>query len=152
MPVQAVAIAGGQSWGAGGVGAERSAPGSLFGQLVHSPGVHALDIQVCRFVASATRVVWRADESVHSTLAANERVDAIGASWTGTISYPVYFDSRPDSCRDGGSIKGVFPVTTASNTFHGNTGLGFGGPNFTLSNPRCSSRSRFPHRRRRGKP
>ena len=34
--------------------------GSLFGQLVHSLGVHALDIQVFRFVASAMSVVWRA--------------------------------------------------------------------------------------------
>ncbi len=71
-----------------------------------------------------------------STLAANERVDANAATWTGNIPYPVYFKAGADACWDGGSIKGTFPVTTTWNTFHGNTAFGFGGANFTLNHPR----------------
>lgn len=86
---------------------------------------------------TATRTVTGVQTAAFtSTLAANERVDATGASWTGTIPYPVYFDSGADSCWDGASIKGTYPVTTTWATFHGTTALGFGGANFTLSNPR----------------
>lgn len=74
--------------------------------------------------------------SFSSPLAANERVDANTASWTGTTSYPVYFDSGDDSCWDGGSVNGTFSVGTTWNTFHGNTGIGFGGARFTLDHPR----------------
>ena len=71
-----------------------------------------------------------------TTLAPNERVDANAASWTGTTPYPVYFDSGDDSCWDGGTVKGTFPVSTTWNTFHGTTGFGFGGARFTAAHPR----------------
>lgn len=86
---------------------------------------------------TATRTLSAAQTAAFTTtLAANERVDATSASWTGTTAYPVYFDSGADSCWDGASVNGAFPVTTPWSIFHGNTGVGFGGANFTLSNPR----------------
>ena len=71
-----------------------------------------------------------------STLPANGRVDATAATWTGTTSYPVYFSAGDDACWSGGSVSGTFGVGTTWNTFHGNTGLGFGGARFTLDHPR----------------
>ncbi len=86
---------------------------------------------------TATRTLSGVQTSAFITaLAPNERVDANTASWTGTVPYPVYFSSGGDSCWDGGSIKGTFPVTTTWNVFHGNTAFGFRSPNFTLDHPR----------------
>ena len=48
----------------------------------------------------------------------------------------MWFDSGPDACWDGASVKGTFAVGTTWNTFHGNTAFGFGGANFTLNHPR----------------
>lgn len=71
-----------------------------------------------------------------STLPANSRVDATAATWTGTTSYPVYFNAGDDACWSGGSVSGTFGVGTTWNTFHSNTGIGFGGARFTLDHPR----------------
>ncbi len=86
--------------------------------------------------ASPTRTLSSSQTAFTSTLSANERVNADTATWTGTTSYPVYFDSTADSCWDGGRIKGTFPVSTTWNTYHGNNGFGVSGSNFTLNRPR----------------
>lgn len=83
-----------------------------------------------------TRTLSGAQTAFTSTLAANEHVNATNATWTGTTSYPAYFDSTADSCWDGGRIKGTFSATTSWNTFHGNNGFGVSGSNFTLNGVR----------------
>lgn len=83
-----------------------------------------------------TTVLTGAQTEFSGPLAANSRVDATGSSWTGTTSYPVYFDAGDDACWTGGSVSGTFGVGTTWNTFHGNTGIGFGGARFTLDHPR----------------
>ena len=86
---------------------------------------------------TATRTLAGVQTSAFtSTLAANERVDASTATWTGTTPYPVYFNSGGDSCWIGGSIKGTFPVTTTWNVYHGNAGMGVADARVTIDHPR----------------
>lgn len=70
------------------------------------------------------------------TVGANARIDASAATWTGTVSYPVYFNAGDDACWDGGTITGTYGVSTTWDTFHGNAGVGFAGARFTLDRPR----------------
>lgn len=86
--------------------------------------------------ASPTRTLSGSQGRFTSTLAANERVNANTATWTGTTAYPVYFAAGADTCWDGGTIKGTFAVSTSWNSYHGTTGLSYGGPRFTLDHPR----------------
>ncbi len=83
-----------------------------------------------------TTVLTGPQTEFNGPLAANSRVDATGATWTGTTSYPVYFDSGDDACWSGGSVSGTFGVGTSWDTFHGNTGIGFRGARFSLDRPR----------------
>ena len=106
----------------------------LVGALVVVPGHAAVAVGPCS--STVTRTLTGTPPAFTQKLAANERVDAKRASWTGTASYPVYFDSTADSCWTGGTVTGTFPVTTTWNVYHGNAGFGFAGPNFTLNGPR----------------
>ena len=54
-----------------------------------------------------------------STLPANGRVDATAATWTGTTSYPVYFNAGDDACWSGGSVSGTLGIGTTWNAFLG---------------------------------
>ncbi|MEO6468664.1 MAG: Calx-beta domain-containing protein [Acidimicrobiia bacterium] len=83
-----------------------------------------------------TTVLTGAQTEFNGPLAANSRVDATAATWTGTTSYPVYFDSGDDACWSGGSVSGTFGVGTSWDTFHGNTGIGLSGARFSLDRPR----------------
>ncbi len=106
----------------------------VVGALVVLPSTPAVAAGPCS--STATRTLTGTPPAFTQTLAANERVDATHASWTGTASYPVYFDSTADSCWTGSIVTGTFPVTTTWNVYHGNAGFGFAGTNFTLNGPR----------------
>ena len=85
---------------------------------------------------TSTRTLSGAQAPFTSTLAANERVNANAATWTGTEPYPIYFDSTADSCWDGGTIKGTWAPSTSWNVYHDTTGIGVSGARVTIDHPR----------------
>ncbi|MGZ4795278.1 MAG: Calx-beta domain-containing protein [Acidimicrobiia bacterium] len=106
------------------------------GGLVAIPATGSVASGPCS--ATATQTLTGAQGEFTSTVPANSRIDANGATWapSATLPYPVYFDSTADTCWEGGRITGTFPISTTWAVYHDTAGIGVSGTNVTIDHPR----------------
>jgi hypothetical protein len=75
-------------------------------------------------------------ERYTTDIPAGAAVDALGALWLQTATYPVSFGGGAGGCWLGGAIVGTYAQSTPWSTFHHTTGLAFTNGDFTISGVR----------------